>query len=118
MTTEYGGGEQSRTGHGDDANRCNVNYGARSVLYAYNSRQIVRERVRRRARLGVADVERWHDWLRRRGLRDGSVRNQHAAFRAALTLAVRWGLYAHAIESADVGVAATVATALDRLDRE
>jgi integrase len=45
----------------------------------------------RLARLGVADVERFHDRLRRAGAGDGSVRNQHQALRAALTLAMRWG---------------------------
>jgi integrase len=45
----------------------------------------------RLARLGVADVERWHAGLRRAGAGEGSIRNQHQALRAALTLAVRWG---------------------------
>jgi integrase len=43
------------------------------------------------ARLGVADVDRWHVRLRRAGAGEGSVRNQHQALRAALTQAVRWG---------------------------
>jgi integrase len=43
------------------------------------------------ARLSVADVERWHARLRRNGLGDSSIRNQHAVLRAALALAVRWG---------------------------
>jgi integrase len=45
----------------------------------------------RLARLGVADVERWHSRLRRAGAGDGSIRNQHQALRAALALAMRWG---------------------------
>ena len=43
------------------------------------------------ARLSVADVERWHARLRRGGLGDSGIRNQHAVLRAALGLAVRWG---------------------------
>jgi integrase len=43
------------------------------------------------ARLTVADVDRWHARLARRGVREGSVRNQHQALRAALSLAQRWG---------------------------
>jgi integrase len=42
------------------------------------------------ARLGVADVDRWHVRLRKAGAGEGSVRNQHQALRAALTQAVRW----------------------------
>jgi hypothetical protein len=45
----------------------------------------------RLARLGVADVERWHARLRRAGAGEGSIRNQDQALRAALTLAMRWG---------------------------
>lgn len=43
------------------------------------------------ARLSVAEVDRWHARLRRAGVGEGSVRNQHRAFRAALSQAVRWG---------------------------
>jgi integrase len=43
------------------------------------------------ARLTVADVERWHDRLRRSGVGEGSIRNRHQALRAALTQAMRWG---------------------------
>jgi integrase len=43
------------------------------------------------ARLSVADVERWHTRLRRAGMRDAGVKNQHGVLRAALALAVRWG---------------------------
>ena len=43
------------------------------------------------ARLSVADVERWHIRLRRAGMADAGIRNQHGVLRAALSLAVRWG---------------------------
>ena len=43
------------------------------------------------ARLSVADVDRWHSRLRRAGVGEGSIRNQHAVLRAALTQAMRWG---------------------------
>jgi integrase len=43
------------------------------------------------ARLSVADVDRWHARLRRAGVGEGSIRNQHQALRAALTQAMRWG---------------------------
>jgi integrase len=42
------------------------------------------------ARLAVSDVERWHVRLRKAGLGDGGIRNQHAVLRAALAQAVRW----------------------------
>jgi integrase len=42
------------------------------------------------ARLSVSDVERWHARLRKAGLRDGGIRNQHGVLRAALAQAVRW----------------------------
>jgi integrase len=41
------------------------------------------------ARLSVGDVERWHTRLRRAGMRDAGIKNQHGVLRAAL--AVRWG---------------------------
>ncbi len=43
------------------------------------------------ARLSVADVDRWHTRLRRAGVGEASIRNQHAVLRAALTQAMRWG---------------------------
>ena len=43
------------------------------------------------ARLGVADVEKWHGRLRAEDLSDVSIRNLHGVLRAALTQAVRWG---------------------------
>jgi integrase len=43
------------------------------------------------ARLSVSDVERWHTRLRRAGVNDPAIRNQHTALRAALSQAVRWG---------------------------
>ena len=44
----------------------------------------------RLARLSVADIERWHGRLRQRGVGESSIRNQHQAVRAALTMAQRW----------------------------
>ncbi len=43
------------------------------------------------ARLSAADVDRWHARQRSRGTGEESLRNQHGALRAAVTLAVRWG---------------------------
>jgi integrase len=43
------------------------------------------------AGLSVADIERWHARMRRAGVGDGSIRSRHAALRAALGQAVRWG---------------------------
>jgi integrase len=43
------------------------------------------------ARLAVGDVERWHTRMRRAGMRDAGVKNQHGVLRAALSMAVRWG---------------------------
>jgi integrase len=43
------------------------------------------------ARLSVGDVERWHTRMRRAGMRDAGVKNQHGVLRAALSQAVRWG---------------------------
>lgn len=43
------------------------------------------------ARLSVADIDRWHARLRRAGVGEGPIRNQHQALRAALTQAMRWG---------------------------
>jgi integrase len=42
------------------------------------------------ARLDIADVERWHARLRRRGLAPATIRGRHAVLRAALAQAVRW----------------------------
>jgi hypothetical protein len=43
------------------------------------------------AQLSIADVERWHTRLRRAGLQEAGIRNQHGALSAALNQAVRWG---------------------------
>jgi integrase len=43
------------------------------------------------ARLSVADVERWHVRLRSAGEGEAAIRGRHAALRAALAQAVRWG---------------------------
>ncbi len=43
------------------------------------------------ARLSVADVERWHSRLRKAGMADAGIKNQHGVLRAALSQAVRWG---------------------------
>lgn len=42
------------------------------------------------ARLGVADVERWHAAMRRAGVGERAIRNRHSVLRAALAQAVRW----------------------------
>lgn len=42
------------------------------------------------APLSVADVDRWHARLRKAGVGEGSLRNQHLVLRAALAQAVRW----------------------------
>jgi integrase/predicted nucleotidyltransferase len=43
------------------------------------------------AKLGVADVERWHARLRKRGVGEAAIRNRHNTLRAALGQAERWG---------------------------
>ncbi|HEY7134817.1 MAG TPA: hypothetical protein VIB48_07105, partial [Acidimicrobiia bacterium] len=43
------------------------------------------------ARLSVADVERWHSRMRRLHVGESAIRCRHAALRAALAQAVRWG---------------------------
>ena len=43
------------------------------------------------ARLSVGDVERWHTRLRKGGMGDTGIKNQHGVLRAALAQAVRWG---------------------------
>jgi integrase len=43
------------------------------------------------AQLSIADVERWHTRLRRQGMQDAGIRNQHGALSAAFGQAVRWG---------------------------
>ncbi|MGI8683872.1 MAG: tyrosine-type recombinase/integrase [Acidimicrobiales bacterium] len=45
----------------------------------------------RLARLGVADVERWHARMRRAGVGETAIRGRHSALRAAVSQAVRWG---------------------------
>jgi integrase len=41
-------------------------------------------------RLSVSDVDLWHVRLRKGGVGESSIRNQHLALRAALSLAARW----------------------------
>ena len=43
------------------------------------------------ARLTVADIERWHTRLRKAGMADAGIKNQHGVLRAALSQAMRWG---------------------------
>ena len=43
------------------------------------------------SRLTAVEVDRWHARMRRKGIGEGSIRNQHQVVRAALTLAERWG---------------------------
>ena len=43
------------------------------------------------ARLTVGDVERWHTRLRKAGMADAGVKNQHGVLRAAFSQAMRWG---------------------------
>jgi len=43
------------------------------------------------ARVGVADVERWHTRMRRAGVGETAIRNRHVVLRAAFSQAVRWG---------------------------
>ena len=47
------------------------------------------------ARLSVGDVERWHTRLRRDGMRDAGVKNQHGVLRAALVAGGPVGLGEH-----------------------
>jgi integrase len=42
------------------------------------------------ASIGVSDVDRWVGRLRRAGVGEGSIRNQHTVLRSALQQAVRW----------------------------
>ena len=42
------------------------------------------------AQLSIADVERWHTRLRRDGMQDAGIRNQHGALSAAFGQALRW----------------------------
>lgn len=43
------------------------------------------------ARLSIADVERWLTRLRKAGMADAGIKNQHGVHRAALSQTVRWG---------------------------
>src|ERR1019366_58069 len=43
------------------------------------------------SRLTAVEVDRWHSRLTKRGVGEGSIRNQHLVLRASVTLAVRWG---------------------------
>lgn len=60
--------------------------------YAGRIRFIAKDPVAsiRLARLGVADVERWHARVRRAGVGETAIRGRHSALRAALSQAVRW----------------------------
>jgi integrase len=42
------------------------------------------------ARLSVHDIEQWHARLRRNGVGEGSIRNQHSTLRAAMAQAEAW----------------------------
>jgi integrase/predicted nucleotidyltransferase len=42
------------------------------------------------ARLGVADVERWHARMRKTGVGEAAIRGRHSVLRAALAQALRW----------------------------
>jgi len=42
------------------------------------------------ASIGVSDIDRWVARLRRAGVGEGSIRNQHTVLRSALQQAVRW----------------------------
>jgi integrase/predicted nucleotidyltransferase len=42
------------------------------------------------ARLGVADVERWHARMRKTGVGEAAIRGRHRVLRAALAQALRW----------------------------
>jgi integrase/predicted nucleotidyltransferase len=42
------------------------------------------------ARLGVADVERWHARMRTTGVGEAAIRGRHSVLRAALAQALRW----------------------------
>ncbi len=42
------------------------------------------------ARLGVADVERWHARMRKTGVGEAAIKCRHAVLRAALAQALRW----------------------------
>ena len=42
------------------------------------------------ARLGVADVERWHARMRKTGVGEAAIRCRHSVLRAALAQALRW----------------------------
>jgi integrase/predicted nucleotidyltransferase len=42
------------------------------------------------ARVGVADVERWHARMRKTGVGESAIRGRHSVLRAALAQALRW----------------------------
>lgn len=42
------------------------------------------------ARIGVADVERWHARMRKTGVGESAIRGRHSVLRAALAQALRW----------------------------
>lgn len=49
----------------------------------------------RLARLNAPDVDAWHVRLAKKGVGEGSIRNQHLVLTAALGLAARWGWLRH-----------------------
>lgn len=61
--------------------------------YESRVRSIKKDRIARVpiARLSAADVDQWHARLRGVGTGEDSIRSQHGALRAAVSLAVRWG---------------------------
>ncbi len=50
--------------------------------------QLARSRI---VRLTAVEDDQWHERLARRGVGEGSIRNQHTVLRASMTLAARWG---------------------------
>ena len=69
--------------------------GTRSAEPRQRASRRTRSPGSRVARLSVGDVERWHTRLRRAGMRDAGIKNQHGVLRAALAQAVRWGWVEH-----------------------
>jgi integrase len=49
---------------------------------------IARTRI---VQLTAVEVDLWHERLARRGVGEGSIRNQHVVIRASMNLAARWG---------------------------
>jgi integrase/predicted nucleotidyltransferase len=72
----------------------NVPVWAETTRRDYQSRiaQIVSDPIAEMpvARLGVADVERWHARMRKGGVGEAAIRGRHSVLRAALAQALRW----------------------------